>query len=88
MGRAPPDEAGQVLLNRHLLLPLLHELAESLTVIENYAAGTRRGLRTGAADPVRLAGALERLGNQVRRAADIIGRFRALLDAIDIPRDE
>ena len=78
MARASPDEARQVIAGSRLLL---HELAESLTALENYAAGAQRWLKENAADSRELADALACVGNQARRAADVMRQLRALLDS-------
>ncbi len=64
--------------------PLLHELAEALTAIDNYAAAAR-SLAAGkrSQNEVALAGTLERLIGQVRRAMDAMRQLRALLNPTD-----
>ncbi|HWA81383.1 MAG TPA: hypothetical protein VG848_13885 [Acetobacteraceae bacterium] len=78
MARASPDEVRQVIAGSCLLL---HELAESLTAIENYAAGARYWLKENATDSSELANALTCVADQVRRAADVMRRLRILLDS-------
>jgi phosphoglycerate-specific signal transduction histidine kinase len=59
---------------------LLHELAEALTAIDSYAAAARNLAAGEHADKeAALAGTLDHLSAQVRRALDAVRRLRALL---------
>ncbi len=69
-------------------LALLQELSESLTAIENYAAGARHLAEgQGSGDMARLASSLERVIGQVHRAADVMRRLRSLVDPSSVPKE-
>jgi C4-dicarboxylate-specific signal transduction histidine kinase len=69
-------------------LALLQELSESLTAIQNYAAGARH-LAEGqsSADTARLASGLELIIGQVHRAADVMRRLRSLVETSSLPKE-
>ena len=69
-------------------LALLQELSESLTAIENYAAGARHLAEgQGSGDMARLASSLERIIGQVHRAANVMRRVRSLVDPSSVPKE-
>jgi len=78
LARASPDEGREIVAGSHLLL---HELAESLAVVDNYAAGALRWLKESAEDSGEPSNALTCVVNQARRAADVMRQLRALLDS-------
>ncbi len=77
----PPEENRPAEAARRALL---HELAEALTAVENYAS-VARSLAGGPHqdEPPGLAAALERLNAQVRRAVEALRRLRALMPPLD-----
>jgi PAS domain S-box-containing protein len=58
---------------------IAHELNQPLAAIINYANGCARRLRSGRDDKAELLDALERIGGQATRAAEIIKRLRAMV---------
>lgn len=58
---------------------IAHELNQPLAAIINYANGCARRLRSGRDDKDELLDALERIGGQATRAAEIIKRLRAMV---------
>jgi PAS domain S-box-containing protein len=58
---------------------IAHELNQPLAAIINYANGCARRLRSGRDDKEELIDALERIGGQATRAAEIIKRLRAMV---------
>ena len=58
---------------------IAHELNQPLAAIINYANGCVRRLRSGWDDKSELLDALERIGGQATRAAEIIKRLRAMV---------
>lgn len=57
---------------------LLHELAEALTAIEGYVAGAQHLSNRSHGENAQIAGVLERLADQAKRAADAVRQLQAL----------
>lgn len=59
---------------------LAHEVNQPLTAIGNFATAASRALEGGAHDPEAVCGHLARIGDEARRAGEIIRRMRRLVD--------
>ncbi len=67
---------------------IAHELNQPLTAILNYSNGCLRLLQKKNGDPQALQDAITRVGNDARRAADIIKSLRAFIQREDLQQKD
>lgn len=67
---------------------LAHEVNQPLAAVVSYAGGALQLLEQGRADPEKLKRALEQVGAQAKRAANIIQEFREFLRREDMRHEQ
>jgi PAS domain S-box-containing protein len=64
-----------------------HEINQPLCAIRNYASGSKRRIESGLSTPAEILDSLDEIGQQARRAAEIIRRLRDLVHKREVRRE-